>query len=124
MENKQVEVIFNPTSDFFDKNDPRWAQQKNLLVSDLQGRATKVEKRIDPVEGMKGGLETLIVTIGPAVVTGIVDIIKAWLARDRSTKIELSANIDGKTVSITADANGIDKNTLKQFLQKAIDKTS
>lgn len=124
MQDKQIEVVLNPTSDFFDENDPRWAQQKNVLVSDLQGRATKVEKRVDPVEGMKGGLETLIVTIGPAVVTGIVDIIKAWLARDRSTKIELSANIDGKTVSITADANGIDKNTLKEFLQKAIDKTA
>ncbi len=124
MQDKQIEVVLNPTSDFFDENDPRWAQQKNVLVSDLQGRATKVEKRIDPVEGMKGGLETLIVTIGPAVVTGIVDIIKAWLARDRSTKIELSANIDGKTVSIIADANGIDKNTLKEFLQKAIDKTA
>lgn len=124
MQDKQIEVVLNPTSDFFDEKDPRWAQQKNVLVSDLQGRATKVEKRIDPVEGMKGGLETLIVTIGPAVVTGIVDIIKAWLARDRSTKIELSANIDGKTVSITADANGIDKNTLKEFLQKAIDKTA
>lgn len=124
MQDKQIEVVLNPTSDFFDENDPRWAQQKNVLVSDLQGRATKVEKRVDPVEGMKGGLETLIVTIGPAVVTGIVDIIKAWLARDRSTKIELSANIDGKTVSIIADANGIDKNTLKEFLQKAIDKTA
>ncbi|MEW4922822.1 hypothetical protein [Algibacter sp. 2305UL17-15] len=124
MQDKQIEVILNPTSDFFDENDSRWAQQKNLLVSDLQGRATKVEKRIEPVEGMKGGLETLIITLGPAVITGIVDVVKAWLSRDKSTKIELSANINGKMVSFTADANGLDKNMLKEFLQQAIEKAS
>ena len=124
MQDKQIEVTLNPTTDFFDENDPRWAQQKNLLVSDLQGRATKVEKKSEPVEGMKGGLETLIITLGPAVITGIVDVVKAWLARDKSTKIELSANINGKTVSFTADANGVDKNTLKEFLEQAIEKAT
>ena len=73
---------------------------------------------------MKGGLETLIITLGPAVITGIVDVVKAWLARDKSTKIELSANINGKTVSFTADANGVDKNTLKEFLEQAIEKAT
>ncbi|WP_418604120.1 effector-associated constant component EACC1 [Hwangdonia sp.] len=124
MENKQIEVILNPSSDFFDENDPRWSQQKNLLVRDLQGRATKVEKKSEPMDGMKGGLETLIITLGPAVITGIVDVVKAWLARDKSTKIELSANINGKTVSFTADASGVDKNTLKEFLEQAIEKAS
>ncbi|MFD1162017.1 effector-associated constant component EACC1 [Hwangdonia seohaensis] len=124
MENKQIEVILNPSSDFFDENDQRWSQQKNLLVRDLQGRATKVEKKSEPMDGMKGGLETLIITLGPAVITGIVDVVKAWLARDKSTKIELSANINGKTVSFTADASGVDKNTLKEFLEQAIEKAS
>ncbi|MBP0904215.1 hypothetical protein ACFSKN_07960 [Mariniflexile gromovii] len=124
MNDQQIEIILKPTSDFFDENDSRWAQQKNLLVRDLQGKATKVEKRTEPVEGKKGGLETLIITLGPAVITGIVEVVKAWLARDRSTKIELSANINGKQVSFTADAKGIDKNTLKEFLQKAVEKAT
>ncbi|WOD43122.1 effector-associated constant component EACC1 [Hwangdonia lutea] len=124
MEDKQIEVILHPTSDFFDEKDSRWTQQKNLLVRDLQGRATKVEKRSEPVEGMKGGLETLIITLGPAVITGIVDVVKAWLARDKSKKIELTANINGKIVSFTADANGVDKNTLKEFLTQAIEKAT
>ncbi|CAH8283284.1 hypothetical protein EV196_102246 [Mariniflexile fucanivorans] len=124
MNDQQIEIILNPTSDFFDENDSRWAQQKNLLVRDLQGKATKVEKRTEPVEGKKGGLETLIITLGPAVITGIVEVVKAWLARDKSTKIELSANINGKIVSFTADAKGIDKNTLKEFLQKAVEKAT
>ena len=53
MQDKQIEVTLNPTTDFFDENDPRWAQQKNLLVSDLQGRATKVEKKSEPAKTEK-----------------------------------------------------------------------
>ena len=124
MNDKQIEVILNPTSDFFDENDARWAQQKNLLLHDLQGKATKVEKRTAPVPGKKGGIETLILTLAPTVITGIVDVVKAWLARDKSTKIDISANINGKVVTFTADAKGIDKNTLKEFLQNAIEKST
>ncbi|MBX2846384.1 MAG: hypothetical protein KTR13_09235 [Saprospiraceae bacterium] len=122
MPDKEIEIIIQPISDQFDATDSRWSQQKNVLLKNLQGEASKVEKRVEAVEGMKGGLETLVVTLGPVVINSVVEVFKAWIGRDKTKKIEIKANVGGKEVSFSADATGVDKETLKEFLHSAVEK--
>lgn len=111
-----------PLSEKFDRHDPRWLAQKEELTRELKRGATDVRKEVVPVEGMKGGLETLIVAIGGSqIIPGIIELIKTWISRDKTRKVQVTVERNGDPVKITLDSTGIDKKMLKEVLETALE---
>lgn len=116
-----VEVIISPVNPNYAADDPRWAAEKDELVETLDVEVGNVRRETKAVPGQKGGIESIIAVLGSSgVIQGIVEIFKSWLNRDKSRKITVTVQRDGQPTTITVDANGIDKSTLKEVLNQAI----
>jgi len=105
-------------SEKFEPSDDRWIQQVNALLADLQADVGKVQKEVVPVEGHKGGIETIILALGSAgAITAAVEIFKAWLGRDRTRSLRFSTIKDGKEKTVTVTGEGMSKETIKELMQ-------
>jgi hypothetical protein len=102
-----LQVTIAPSSDKYDEHDDRWRDQVADLVRNLRVNtddALSVEKHNVP--GTKGAAAELILALGTSgVVTASVEVIRMWLARDRTRSIELTyvtAEGETRTFSCTA----------------------
>ena len=76
-------------------------------------QADDFRQEVEPVEGKKGGIETIIVALGTAgAFKAIVETFAHWLKRDRSRHIRLTTKQGGEERVIEVDANGIDAGTI------------
>jgi hypothetical protein len=77
------------------------------LIADLRSVAgARVSEGGVPTEGAKGVPADLVVALGSAgVVTGFVQIVKAWLQRDRrrSVTVTITESESGKVVRVEGD---------------------
>lgn len=113
-------LTIQPSHSTYDPNDDRWMTQVNLLLADLKAGGTDVERKVTPVAGKKGGIETIILALGTSgVITAAVEIIKAWLARDKKRTLELAIDRDGKKETVSV-AGTVDTATLTKFMEKAL----
>lgn len=120
MENLEIKIA--PLSEKFDENDPRWMVQKDELTKNLKSEIGDVRKEVIPVEGMKGGMEAIILAIGGSgLIPGLVEIVKTWITRDRTRSVEVTIDSKNGPVTIKIDATGLSKNSMQEFLQSAID---
>ena len=87
-----LRVTITPTSAKYDEHDDRWRDQVADLVRTLRVNtddALHVEKR--DVPGTKGAVGELILALGTSgVVSASVEVIRMWLARDKTRSIELT----------------------------------
>ncbi len=120
MSEQTIEIILSPSSEVYEKNDPRWADQEEDLLQDIKREADKVERKIEPVEGMKGGLETIVVTLIPTLIPAVTELIKAWIGRDKGRVVTATIMVDGKPVEVKIDSKGMDKNTFNKVVESAI----
>ena len=120
MENPGLELALSVTSDDYDPNDPRWRAQLNDLYRMVRDQADDFRQEVEPVEGRKGGIETIIVAMGTAgAFKAIVETFAHWLKRDRSRHIRLTTKQGDEERVIEVDANGIDAATLTEILKTA-----
>lgn len=114
---KITELRIEAESENLDPSDDRWIQQINLLLTDLQAEVGKVRKEVVPVQGRKGGIETIILALGSAgAITAAVEIFKAWLGRDRTRSLRLSTIKEGKEQTVFATGKGMSEETIKELL--------
>ena len=120
----QIEMIIEPGHDEYDRNDQRWIQQINQLYSDLNSELGTVRKDVTPQEGQKGGLESIIIALGSAgVITAAVEIIKAWLGRDRGRHITFKAKVGEEVQELSISGQGMNASQIEKFMREAMKKS-
>jgi hypothetical protein len=91
-----LSVELRPRSDRFSSDHPNWTAQVNALWEGLEDAAGTVRRESVPALGQKGGGETIILALGSAgAISAMVEVIKAWLSRDRSRSLEITTLTDG-----------------------------
>jgi hypothetical protein len=116
---QQVLVGLRPQSDHFDLNDARWARQVGTLLVDLEEKVGTVRRRSSPARGTKGGTEAIILALGSAgAITGVVEVVKAWLGRDRSRSLEIITVDEGPgRRAVTVRGDQIDDATIREAIR-------
>jgi len=112
-------VELTPHSDRFDPNDLRWATQVGTLWQALEEEAGTVRRDATQVPGQKGGVETIILALGSAgAITAMVEVVKAWLGRDRSRSLEITTVDEaGGRRTVTVHGEQIDDATMREALK-------
>ena len=114
-----ITVELTPHSDRFDPNDLRWATQVGTLWQALEEEAGTVRRDATQVPGQKGGVETIILALGSAgAITAMVEVVKAWLGRDRSRSLEITTVDEaGGRRTVTVHGEQIDDATLREAVK-------
>jgi hypothetical protein len=85
-----LDISLLPRSDRYEDDDDRWRDQIADLVHELRVETDALRVARTPVAGTKGSLDEFVLTLSSAgVLTTAVDILKAWLARDKTRSVEL-----------------------------------
>ncbi|MFJ6086324.1 hypothetical protein ACIQI8_33545 [Streptomyces sp. NPDC092369] len=119
---EELRVSVTATSDRFAADDDRWLSQVRVLHGDL-GRETRVVtgRPTAARPGTKGGwLPDVAVLLSPAVVAGVVAVVKAWLVRDRDRTVHLAWEVNGRKGEFTATASTADNATLQAALEHGL----
>lgn len=115
-----MELVIEAKSEKFDDNDPRWLEQVQELHKDLQSEVGDVRKKVTPVEGGKGGIEAIILALGSAgAFSALVQIVKAWLNKDRTRVINVSVKDGDKEKTVTVSGANISEELFKSAFGKA-----
>jgi hypothetical protein len=113
------ELALEPHSVDYQPDDDRWRNQVVGLVSEVH-RQVDVEQRSVPVGGTKGTLDELVVALGSAgAFTAIVECLRAWLGRDRSRRIDVRWDENGKQRHVTLTGDAIDVDSVREIAKAA-----
>jgi hypothetical protein len=105
----RVELRLEPTSDRYDAADDRWLDQVAAFVSELRSEVGDVDVQREPVAGAKGFLDTIVLPLASAgAVTGTIEMLKAWLGRDRSRSVKVTWAADGGVQQLELAGNSVD----------------
>jgi hypothetical protein len=116
---RPINLELRPESDRFDTHDSRWAVQVSTLWEALEEQAGTVHRQVAQAPGKKGGVETIILALGSAgAITAMVEVIKAWLGRDRSRSLKITSTdeVRGRR-TVTLHGEHIDDETLREALK-------
>jgi hypothetical protein len=108
-----LKVAIVPRSERFSPDDDRWRDHVAGLARELRVNtgALEVERAAQP--GAKGAVETLILALGTAgTFTSAVEVIKAWLGRDRGRTVEVSWSDGDNNGKFVIHGDRIDNATL------------
>jgi len=121
MSDHPFELRIDASSEKYGLNDARWMQQVDSLYSDLHSDVGKLRKEVEPVEGQKGGVETIILALGTAgAFTAAVQMFQAWLARDRTRNLTLTVIKDGVEKSVTVTGKGMNEATIEKLMEAGL----
>jgi len=120
MEEKEIKIQIAAHTEKYAEDDNRWIDQKHEFVDELKREALQVDKQVKMVDGKKGGIETIVLTALPALIPAISEIVKSFLSRDNSRQVTITKQVDGKPVSTTIDAKGLDKKTFEELVANAL----
>jgi len=104
-----LELVVEPRSERFDPDDDRWRGAVRDLWSGLDAEVGGLRRERERVEGTKGAVDTVILALGSAgAFTAAVEFLRAWLSRDRSRRLDVSWEADGRTERVTVTGEAID----------------
>ncbi|MBN2343845.1 MAG: hypothetical protein JXX29_13455 [Deltaproteobacteria bacterium] len=122
-ENTALEFVITPVNDNYDPSDDRWLDQVTGLLNDLQAEVGDVRKEVTPQDGKKGGFEAIILALGSAgAISAAVEMFKSWISRDKRRELEISIERDGKKETYRISSNRMDKDDIRFFMEKAINR--
>jgi hypothetical protein len=114
------EVAVEPRNDQYDPDDDGWRDQVATLYADLDAQVDTI-RRGRPVEGTKGAVDQLIISLGSAGVFGaVVDCLRAWLGRDRDRRIDVRWTENGVERSVTLTGEAVDVKTVREIAVAAV----
>jgi exopolyphosphatase/pppGpp-phosphohydrolase len=116
-----LEVGLVALNERFDDDDPRWRDQVADLVHELRRETESVQSRRTPVAGTKGTVDQLILALGSSgALTLAVDVVRAWLARDKHRSVELTVtDADGRTHTIRVSAENASNDAFAPLISAA-----
>jgi hypothetical protein len=113
-----LDLVIEASSDRFDPDDDRWRSQVSELHRGLDTEVGGVRRESEQVEGAKGGIDTVILALGSAgAFTAAVEYLRAWLGRDRSRKLDVSWDLDGRTERVTVSGEAVDMTALNRIAE-------
>jgi hypothetical protein len=113
-----VELRLDASSDRFDAADDRWLDQVAGLVGELQTEVGVISRVREPVQGSKGSLDAILLSLSSAgALTAAVELIKAWLQRDRSRSIKVSWSEEGKLQALELAGSQVDSTAFDQVVR-------
>src|SRR5262245_20731520 len=116
---RELELVIEPRTDEYSRDDERWRAQVATLHRELQARVDTVA-RGRPVPGTKGMIDELIVALGSAgAFTAMVECFRAWLGRDKSRRIEVRWDEDGAERFVTFSGDAVDPETVREIARAA-----
>src|SRR5262245_25083982 len=120
MADSDLELHIEASSEKFDAGDANWRDQVAQLHESLNDSAGKVRRVETAVDGKKGGFEQIILALGSAgAFTVALGAFKAWLGRDQTRTVTVTAKIDGKEKKVTLKANRLDQDEFMQLAKAA-----
>jgi hypothetical protein len=113
-----VNIGLNVSSDRYDTDDDRWLDQVADLVGELRVETGALEVNRTTVPGTKGTIDQLILSLGSAgVFTTALDVLRIWLARDKTRSVELSyVDREGKQQRLNVTATHADKDAFAPLI--------
>jgi hypothetical protein len=121
---ESVRVGVIPMSDRYDADDDRWQDAVADLIEDLRVETGALHVERTPVDGMKGSVDELLLTLGSAgVFSAAVDALRIWLARDKTRSITLTyQDRDGTEQHLDVRATHADADTLAPLVNAVADR--
>ena len=121
---ESVHVGVTPMSDRYDADDDRWQDAVADLVEDLRGETGALHVVRTPVDGTKGSIDQLLLTLGSAgVFSAAIDALRIWLARDKTRSITLTyEDRDGMEQRLDVRATHADDQTLAPLVNAVADR--
>lgn len=117
---QDLELVLQPSTDRYDTDDDRWLRQVSEFFVDLEKEVGGVRRLVTPVTGTKGGVSEIILALGSAGAFAVsLDYFRAWLARDKSRKLDITWTMGGQKETISVQGDGIDQSTLKTLADAA-----
>jgi hypothetical protein len=115
---RKLDLALSPKSERYDADDPRWREQVAELVKDLRVETDALRVAHTGVPGTKGAVDEFILTLASAgVFSTALDVLRAWLARDKTRSVELSyEDAAGKDQHVSVTATNADVQTLEPVL--------
>ncbi|MFG1610199.1 hypothetical protein [Actinoplanes sp. NPDC049265] len=111
-----TDVVVSTDSARYDVNDERWAAQTRDLLDELRREVPgyRVESTVAP--GTKGTADSVILALGSAgTLSAAAACFKAWLARDRTRRVVLSWERDGRQERIVIEGDAVDLQSIHQL---------
>lgn len=119
--NTSPAIVISAASEDLDESDPRWRQQVQSLYGDLREQVGDLRQEVRPVDGRKGGVESIILALGSAgAITAAVQVFQAWLARGRRRSLTLEIDRDGKRERVTVTGEGFDRGSVERLMGQAL----
>lgn len=114
-----MDLKLEPLSQRFDPLDDRWLAQVAQLVTDLQKELDDVRRHGKSEPGTKGvELGAIVVSLGSAgMFTAAVEVVKAFVGRDRGRSIRLSWHENGKPESLQIEGHRLGDDVVKKIEQ-------
>jgi Effector Associated Constant Component 1 len=114
-----IDVEVEVASDVFAADDDRWVDEVDRFHRELEDRLGRdiVRRDTRPIPGMKGGLASIVVSLGSAgAFTAAATAFKDWLGRagDRS----LTVRVGGQVVKVSG--KNVKDDTLLETLRVAV----
>jgi hypothetical protein len=118
-----LDLVIEPRTERFDPDDDRWRRQVSDLVNGLDAEVGGIRRESEQVPGAKGTVDTVILALGSAgAFTATVEFLRAWLTRDRSRRLDLSWEADGRTEHVTVSGDAIDMTALNRVAEAFADR--
>ena len=119
-----LDLVLEPRTERFDPDDDRWRRQVSDLVNGLDAEVGGVRRKTERVAGAKGvAADTVILALGSAgAFTAAVEFLRAWLTRDRSRRLDLSWEADGRTERVTVSGDAVDMTALNRVAEAFADR--
>ncbi|WP_426562069.1 effector-associated constant component EACC1 [Angustibacter sp. McL0619] len=119
-----LEVLVEPASTDFSPDDPGWRAQVIALRRGLQDADLDDVRREEiPSPGHKAGAESLIIALGTSgAITAAVEVIRAWLSRDRSRQLKLTFREGNREVSVEVDGTTVSDSAMTSALTSALER--
>ena len=119
-----LDLVIEARTERFDPADDRWLRQVNDLVNGLDAEVGGVHRKTERVAGAKGvAADTVILALGSAgAFTAAVEFLRAWLTRDRSRRLDLSWEADGRTERVTVSGDAVDMTALNRVAEAFADR--
>jgi hypothetical protein len=103
-----VMLRVEPSSSRFDASDDRWIDQTTGLVGELR-EVGDVDLARAPGTGTKGATAEILLSLTSAgVLTATVELLRAWLSRDRSRSVKLSWDEEGELRDVELSGDDLD----------------
>jgi hypothetical protein len=119
-----IKVALAASDEDYDPDDPGWRQQLGALHRALVDAEVDIHLRAEPVDGEKGGVTELVLTLGTSgAISAAVAVIQSWLSRERRRQVTVTIDDGNHPVTYTVDGTSASDTTIKEIMVAALAQT-